>query len=115
MVTTLSKKPRYWAGVITFLPGADRRRTLASYLFRLTYYNPDPEKLGCLMTWEVEGGRLPYQVAVERLSGGRLRLHCTCADAVFRAEPNGKRCKHVEAFVQIGRKMLEEMRGERAA
>ena len=42
------------------------------------------------MTWEVSGGRMPYQIALERDDAGSLRIHCTCADAVFRAEDEGR-------------------------
>jgi hypothetical protein len=55
------------------------------------------------MTWEVSGGRMPYQIALERDETGTLRIHCTCADAVFRAEDEGRFCKHVRGLLQVGR------------
>jgi hypothetical protein len=39
---------------------------------------------------------------LERDEAGNLRLHCTCADAVFRAEEDGRFCKHVRGLLQIG-------------
>jgi hypothetical protein len=85
-----------WA---TLLPGSDRKKTQSRYVFRLRYCNTVPWALGCVMTWEVKGGRLTYQIAVEREADGRLRCHCTCADSVFRAENQGRACKHVKAFL----------------
>src|ERR1051325_9130230 len=73
----------------TILPGPDRRRSAKYYSFRLLYRNPDPGSVGCVQTWEVQGGRVPYQLAIEREATGGLRLHCTCADAVFRGETEG--------------------------
>jgi hypothetical protein len=55
------------------------------------------------MTWEVTGGRMPYQIALERGETGTLGIHCTCADAVFRAEDEGRFCKHVHGLLRIGR------------
>jgi hypothetical protein len=92
----------------TVLPGPDRRRSAKSYSFRLLYRNPDPLAVGCMMTWEVHGGRLAYQLAVEREETGELRLHCTCADAIFRAEPEGRVCKHVSGFLKLGRALHEQ-------
>jgi hypothetical protein len=85
-----------WAAL---LPGSDRKRTKSPYVFRLRYCDTTPRAVGCVMTWEVQGGRLMYQIAVEREAGGRLRCQCTCADAVFRAENEGRTCKHIEAFL----------------
>ncbi|OWK34610.1 hypothetical protein [Fimbriiglobus ruber] len=82
------------------MPGADRRRTLAMYQFRTTYRNASPTEPGCVMTWEVSGGRLSYQVALERTPEGRLAWHCSCADAVYRGENNAThRCKHVRGLI----------------
>jgi hypothetical protein len=44
-----------------------------------------------------------YQLALERDDQGNLRLHCTCADAVFRAEAEGRFCKHARGLVEVGR------------
>jgi hypothetical protein len=95
------------SGILPFcltarLPGPDRKRAEVNYLYRLTYHNPDPNAVGCVLTWEVTGGRSPYQIAVERQEAGALRLHCTCADAVFRGELEGRFCKHVRGFLQTG-------------
>jgi hypothetical protein len=90
------------------LPGPDRKRSEIEYCYHLTYRNPDPDAVGCVLTWEVHGGRLPYQIAVERADGGNLRLHCTCADAVFRAEQEGRFCKHVHGFLQTGLRCQHE-------
>jgi hypothetical protein len=76
------------------LPGPDRKRTLRPYSYRLSYRNPNPDELGCVLSWAVTGGRHVYQIALERDATGTLLLHCTCADAVFREE-NGRFCKHV--------------------
>jgi hypothetical protein len=45
---------------------------------------------------------MPYQVALERDEAGNLRLHCTCADAIFRGEEQGHFCKHVLGLLRIG-------------
>ena len=79
------------------LPGPDRKRTLAEYRFRLTYRNPAADEEGCVMVWEVSGGRMPYQIAAERV-GSRVRWHCSCADAVYREDEPGHRCKHVRGL-----------------
>jgi len=89
--------------VNAFLPGPDRKRTTSPYTYRLTYRNVRGAVPGCVMTWEVTGGRMPYQIALERDDAGTLRIHCTCADAVFRAEDEGRFCKHVHGLLRIGR------------
>jgi hypothetical protein len=80
------------------LPGPSRMRTPAEYRFRLTYRNPIPADDGCVMVWEVVGGRIPYQIAAER-TGRTTRWHCTCADAVYREDLPQHRCKHVRGLV----------------
>lgn len=53
------------------------------------------------MTWEVSGGRLPYQVALERTATGQYRWHCSCADMVYRGEDNPHHiCKHVRGLLE---------------
>jgi len=89
--------------VVALLPGPDRKRTAARYGYRLTYRNEDTAGVGCVLLWEVVGGRLPYQIALERDEAGELRLHCSCADAIFRAEAEGRFCKHVGGLLEIGR------------
>lgn len=89
-------------GLVTvILPGPDRRRSLALYQYRITYRNPEPAEPGCLMTWEVAGGRLPYQIAAERTPAGDVKFHCSCADAVYRGEDHpDHRCKHVSGLLE---------------
>jgi hypothetical protein len=84
------------------LPGPDRKRLSRPYGYRLTYRNPDADASGCVLLWEVSGGRLHYQVALERDESGALRLHCSCADAVYRCESEGRFCKHVRGLLEIG-------------
>ena len=87
----------------TLLPGSNRKRSQSLYFYRLTYQNPDPTAVGCVMTWDVHGGRLVYQIAMERNDQGVLRCHCTCADAVYRAEEEGRFCKHIRGFLSWGK------------
>ena len=85
------------------LPGPSRQRIASPYGYRLTYRNPESAAPGCVMTWEVSGGRLLYQIALERDPAGNLRLHCTCADAIFRGEVEGRFCKHLLGLLELGR------------
>jgi hypothetical protein len=87
--------------VYAVLPGPDRRRTFTPYAYRLTYRAPAEGTAGCVLLWEVAGGRMRYQIALERDEAGELRLHCTCADAVFRGETEGHVCKHVRGLLDI--------------
>jgi hypothetical protein len=82
------------------LPGPDRKRTPKVYFYRLNYPNPAADSVGCVMTWEVYGGRMPYQIAIERRENLHLKIHCTCADAIFRREEEGRLCKHVQGFLE---------------
>lgn len=84
------------------LPGSDRKRTPSLYSYRITFRNPDDGAVGCVLLWDVSGGRTSYQVALERDEVGSLRLHCTCADAVFRGENEGHLCKHIRGLVEFG-------------
>lgn len=82
------------------LPGPDRKRKPSPYCFRLVYRNPHTREAGCLATWEVVGGREPYQIVLELTAHRELRWHCTCADAVFRADSSRNyRCKHVRGLL----------------
>jgi hypothetical protein len=90
--------------LFTHLPGPDRKRSRTRYGYRLTYRDPDQKAVGCALTWEVSGGRIPYQIALERDAAGNVKLHCTCADAVFRAEDKGQFCKHVRGLLQFGKR-----------
>lgn len=97
------------------LPGPDRKRAHAPYRYRLTYRNPGADAVGCVLIWEVGGGRLLYQIALERDEAGSLRVHCTCADAVFRCEAEGRFCKHVHGLLQFVRAPAAEGYGARGA
>jgi hypothetical protein len=101
--------------VLTVLPGPDRKRSASPYSYRLTYRNPDPSAHGCVMAWEVHGGRSAYQIAVERHAADELRVFCTCADAVYRGEVEGHVCKHVTGFLHIGRELQEQAEALRPA
>lgn len=81
------------------VPGPDRKRIIRPYQYHVTFCNDDSEEPGCLVAWEVTGGRVNYQIALEREESGKLRWHCTCADAVYR----GRICKHVRGLLTIGR------------
>ena len=95
-------QPRPGYGVLCLvLPGSDRKRSMSMYTFRVTYRNTVPDEPGCVMTWEVSGGRLPYQVALERTASGNLRWHCSCADAVYRGEDDPAHvCKHIRGIIE---------------
>lgn len=95
---TTEQPPRVSFAIVTVvLPGPDRRRTAAPYQFRVSYRNPEPTEPGCLMTWQVVGGREEYQIAAERTEAGHLEWHCTCPDAVYHQEScNSHHCKHVQ-------------------
>ena len=93
--------------VFATLPGPTRKRSDSSYCYRLTYRSPQPGGEGCALLWEVHGGRLVYQIAVEREAGGGLRYHCTCADAVYRGERAPHVCKHVRGLQALGRQFHE--------
>ena len=83
------------AVALRLLPGSDRKQTLQPYVYRLIYRNSKPKAAGCVMLWEVTGGRAAYQIAWEHTAAGQSRLHCTCADAVFRGDDERHQCKHI--------------------
>jgi hypothetical protein len=89
--------------LITVLPGPTRKRMPSPYRYRLTYRNPDSTAIGCVLAWEVLGGRHLYQVALEREESGECRWHCTCADAIYRGADHPHVCKHVHALLRLGR------------
>jgi hypothetical protein len=89
--------------LFTSLPGPTRKREPRPYCYRLTYCNPRPHEPGCVLLWEVYGGREEYQVALEREPTGRLRWHCTCPDAVYRGMYSLHLCKHVRGLRALGR------------
>jgi hypothetical protein len=84
---------------LTVLPGPDRKRSRSLYSYRVVYRHPREDEAGCAAAWEVVGGRMAYQVALERDEAGRHHWHCTCADAVYRAEDEGRVCKHVQGLL----------------
>ena len=86
--------------LMMILPGPDRKRLPSPYVYRVTYRNPVAGETDCVMTWDVSGGRLPYQIALERTAAGSDRWHCSCADAVYRGEDDPKHtCKHVRGLI----------------
>ncbi len=87
------------------LPGPDRKRKKKQYQYKLTYKNPCPYQRGCLLVWEVKGGREPYQISIERTDNGEIHSHCTCADAIYRGDQPGHVCKHILGFLQFNRDM----------
>lgn len=94
--------------VFAALPGPTRKRTPSPYCYRLTYQNPNERAAeGCVLTWDVLGGREVYQIALERQATGRLRWHCSCADAIYRGENRPHLCKHVRGLQALGRGKLE--------
>ena len=92
----------------TSLPGPTRKREPSPYCYRLTYRNPQPYEPGCVLIWDVYGGREEYQIALERETTGKLRWHCTCADAVYRGENAPHTCKHVRGLQALGREQHRE-------
>jgi len=86
---------------LAILPGPTRRRTPGLYYYRLVYRDPQPDRPGCVAVWAVRGGRLRYQIALERDAAGLFHWHCTCADAVYRAEEAGRVCKHVRGLCEF--------------
>ncbi len=87
--------------LMKILPGPDRKRSPGMYCYRITYRNPEMHEPGCMMTWEVVGGRGAYQVALERVGDNKLKWHCTCADAVYRSEQaTNHQCKHVSGLLE---------------
>src|SRR5262245_5430129 len=87
------------AVLVAMLPGPDRKRREALYQYRLVYRQPQFEVEGCLLLWQVVGGRQSYQVALERDDRGQLLWHCTCADQIYRGETIANHaCKHIRAL-----------------
>ena len=98
-MTTKTQQRQSFAIVTVVLPGPDRKRSPAPYHFRVTYRNPEPTEPGCVMTWQVTGGREEYQVAAERADDGHINWHCTCPDAIYHGEHrHAYCCKHVHGL-----------------
>lgn len=93
---------------VSLLPGSDKKKPAKPYSYLLTFRNPDTKADGCLMLCEVQGGRDRYQVAIERDRRGKLQLHCTCPDAVYRAESEGRFCKHVLGLLAFCRQLSDD-------
>jgi hypothetical protein len=88
--------------VTMFLPGPDRKRRPSPYHFRVVYRNPNPGEVGCVVTWEVLGGRDEYQISLERTEQRELIWHCSCPDAIYRGtDHNAHCCKHVEGLMDL--------------
>lgn len=104
MLTTTEQIETHEEPVILYarIPGPDRKRTPARYSYRLTYRDLESRGPCCIFVWEVSGGRLPYQIALERDEAGALRMHCTCADAVYRGDNEARFCKHVRGLLYFG-------------
>ncbi len=98
----------------TTIPGPDRKRTPCEYIYRLIYRSDSPHEEGCVLACEVLGGRMVYQIALEREEEGHLRAHCTCADAIYRGDEPGHVCKHVRGLLQLGTEMYHGLAGEYA-
>lgn len=102
---TTAQSRRMLARGVSFasIPGPTRKRDPAPYCYRVVYESMEPHLPGCVLQWDVMGGRDIYQVALERQENGRLRWHCTCADAVYRGERRPGPCKHVRGLQTAGR------------
>ena len=98
---TAAVNPPTPAVYLALLPGPDRKRSRSVYHYRLAYRSTYPEQAGCVALWDVVGGRMAYQVALERDGVGGHFWHCTCADAVYRAEEQGRVCKHVQGLLEF--------------
>jgi len=95
-----------WLGadvILAELPGPTRRRTPSPYRYLLNFCADDAQAVGCLCSWDVLGGRMEYQISLEREESGSLRYHCTCADAVYRGTYTPHVCKHVRGLLALGR------------
>jgi predicted nucleic acid-binding Zn finger protein len=86
------------------LPGMDRKQTPSLYQYR-TLYEARSDAVGCVVRYEVRGGREVYQLDLERDEAGQLRWHCSCADASFRGalDPH-HRCKHLRGLLTAGQR-----------
>jgi hypothetical protein len=98
-----TKKRLAPAVLFAALPGPTRKREPSPYCYRLTYQCNDPAAPGCVLMWDVLGGREEYQIVLERRQGGALCWHCSCADAVYRGDAGPHQCKHVKGLQGVGR------------
>jgi len=105
MVRTKRLHTRLTPNVLyTLLPGPTRQRVPSPYRYRLFYRNAVRSGPGCVLLWEVDGGRMNYQIALERQDNDQLAYHCTCADAVYRGADRPHQCKHVQGLLAQGRR-----------
>lgn len=97
------RNPSDSPGVVTaILPGPNRQRRPTRYAYCVRYRNPDPRQPGCLITWDVLGGRDDYQIAAEWTLDNRIAWHCTCPDAIFRGSRHPARfCKHIHGLFTV--------------
>jgi hypothetical protein len=85
--------------LVAMLPGPDRKRAESLYQYRLLFRDVDPLTEGCVALWQVSGGRMAYQVALQRDERGEIHWHCTCADHAYRHELSATHCcKHVRGL-----------------
>jgi len=90
------------AVLTAILPGPARDQEHSLYQYRLMYRNPDAAGQGCLMLWQVIGGRDTYQITLERDEWEQVHWHCTCADAIYRGSTiPGHVCKHVAILAEF--------------
>jgi hypothetical protein len=105
-----------FAIVTVLLPGPNRKRMPAPYQFNVSYRNPEPAEPGCVMTWQVNGGREEYQVALERTERGEMAWHCTCPDSVYSGENDPDYCcKHVQGLQALLKSSGARIEEERVA
>lgn len=96
--------------IVLDLPGPDRKRLPKEYRYRVVFQHEGEREPGCVMMWEVTGGREVYQIALERTDRGNTKWHCTCADATFRGEQSANyQCKHVHGLIQTMHSLREAM------
>ena len=96
-----TEKPTFTL-ITLLLPGSDRKRRPAPYHYRITFRARPPVAPGCIATWEVYGGREEYQITLEKSPGNELLWHCTCPDAVYRANDNNPHyCKHIRGLREL--------------
>ena len=101
MMLTTSPRPT----LLTLLPGITRKRLPHVYQFRRTFTRSPGDDTTCLATWDVLGGREPYQIASEQTSNGDVLWQCTCADAVYRGKTPYYRCKHVRGLLELANEL----------
>ena len=56
-----------------------------------------------------EGKPVPPHDSPKRKEKGTIGLHCTCADAVYRAEEQGRFCKHIKGLLHAGASLARQV------